>query len=226
MFFAFIVFIVLGSTGKVAPYINPLLDRYGKHIRTALLVLSFASLGLLFFPGLIEINETGGAALELLWIILFIPILAKVFNQPLAKKFIPWRKELGILMGMLALVHGLQYFAFGNLFQNLMDGAFWASSLSIPFIAVGMVALILSTLLLVTSNLYSQKKLKKYWKTLHRLAYPLLILVIIHVILIQWSKSGQIPWEELVLPTIYFVLKIMEWRGISFFQPTKTAKGE
>lgn len=226
MFFAFVIFIVLGSTPKIAPYINPLLDRYGKYLRTALLVLAFVPLGLLFVPDLIEIKETGGAALELLWIILFIPILSKVFNQSLAKKFILWRKELGILMGMLALVHGLQYFSFGNIFQNIMDTTFWASSLSIPFVTVGMIALVISTLLLVTSNLYSQKKLKKYWKMLHRLAYPLLFLVILHVILIQWSKSGQIPWEELILPIIYFTLKIMEWRGISFFGPTKEVKGE
>lgn len=193
MFFAFVIFIVLGSTPKIAPYINPLLDRYGKYLRTALLVLAFVPLGLLFVPDLIEIKETGGAALELLWIILFIPILSKVFNQSLAKKFILWRKELGILMGMLALVHGLQYFSFGNIFQNIMDTTFWASSLSIPFVTVGMIALVISILLLVTSNLYSQKKLKKYWKMLHRLVYPLLLLVILHVILIQWSKSGQMP---------------------------------
>lgn len=226
MFFAFVIFIVLGSTPKIAPYINPLLDRYGKYLRTALLVLTFVPLGLLFVPDLIEIKETGGAALELLWIILFIPILSKVFNQSLAKKFILWRKELGILMGMLALVHGLQYFSFGNIFQNIMDTTFWASSLSIPFVTVGMIALVISILLLVTSNLYSQKKLKKYWKMLHRLVYPLLLLVILHVILIQWSKSGQMPWEELILPIIYFTLKIMEWRGISFFGPTKEVKGE
>lgn len=101
MLFVFIACIVLGSTGKIAPYVNPLIDIYGKHIRIFLLAIAFSSPALLFVPGLLSISDTGEIAFELLWVILFIPILAKVFNQPLAKKFIPWRKELGILMGML-----------------------------------------------------------------------------------------------------------------------------
>lgn len=205
MIFIFIACIIIGSTNIVAPYINPLIDVYGKYIRIFLLVMAYSSIGLLFFPTLISINETGNTALEILWIILFIPILAKVFNQSLAKKFIPWRKELGILMGMLGLVHGLQYFAFGNILYNLMDGTYWASILSIPFLFVGMIALVISTLLLITSNIYSMKKMKKYWKMLHRLVYPLILLVVLHIILIQWAKSGQIPWEELILPAVYFV---------------------
>jgi len=56
---------------------------------------------------------------------------------------------------------------------------------------------------------------------LHRLVYPLLLLVVVHVILIQWSGSGQVPWEELLLPVVYFSLKIAEWRGISFFGPAR-----
>lgn len=168
-------------------------------------------------PDLIESKDTGQRALEILWIILYIPIFAKVFNRSLAKKFIPWRKELGILMGMFALVHSLQYFSFGGIIKNLLDGAFWVGSFSMPFFPIGIFALVLSTILLTTSNLYSQKKLKKHWKLLHRLAYPLLVLVVIHVVLIQWSKTGQIPWSELIPLVIYFSLKITEWRGVSFF---------
>lgn len=222
MLFVFIACIILGSTEKIAPYTNPLVDTYGKHIRIFLLAVAFSSPGLLFIPGLIDIKDTGEIALELLWIILFIPILAKVFNQSLAKKFIPWRKELGILMGMLGLVHGLQYFSFGGIVDNMMDGTFWTSIFNTPFLLVGTIALAISTLLLITSNIYSIKKMKKYWKILHRLVYPLLLLVVVHVILIQWARSGQIPWEELILPIIYFVLKIAEWRRISFFGPVKT----
>lgn len=162
--------------------------------------------------------------MELLWIILFIPILAKVLHRSLAKKLIPWRKELGILMGMTALVHSLQYFSVGGIIHNVTDGTFWAESLSIPFFTVGLITLLLSTILLITSNLSSQIKLKKNWKLLHRLAYPLLVLVIIHVILIKWSRTGQISWEEFGPLVIYGCLKIAEWRGISFFVPVKIQK--
>lgn len=68
--------------------------------------------------------------------------------------------------------------------KNIMDGAFWMSIFSIPFLLAGMVALGILTILLMTSNVYSMKKMKKYWKMLHRLVYPLLLLVVIHVILI------------------------------------------
>lgn len=221
MFILFLLFIIIGSMERVNPYVNVFLDRYGKYIRTGLLVIAFASLGLLIDPGLINTKETGKWALELLWIILFIPILAKVFNRSLAKKFIPWRKELGILMGMLGLVHGLQYFAFGGIIASITSGAFWSSNFDMPFFAVGFIAMIISTLLLATSNLYSQKKLKKYWKHLHRLVYPLIILVLVHVMLVRQMKTGELSWDILIPTVVYFALKILEWRNISFFAPKK-----
>ena len=218
MFIIFFLLIVLGSTKWLSPYIDPFLNSYGKYIRIGILILSFATLGLLIFPEFINPKETGEWALELLWILLFIPIFAKVFNQSLAKKFIPWRKELGILMGMLGLVHGLQYFAFGGIITNLFDSNFWIAGFQMPFFVAGFIAVIISTALLVTSNLYSQIKMKKYWKILHRLVYPLLILVILHVAFIKSAKIGQISWEEFIPVIVYFGLKIAEWKRVSFFK--------
>lgn len=44
MIFVFIAGVILGSTGKIAPYINPFLDAYGKYIRASLLVVAFSFL--------------------------------------------------------------------------------------------------------------------------------------------------------------------------------------
>ena len=221
MFLLFVLFVVLGSTKWLAPYITPFIDSYGKYIRIFILVLAFASLGLVIDPNFVNIKETGEWALELLWILLFIPILAKVFNQSLAKKFIPWRKEIGILMGMIALTHGLQYFAFGGIIQSISNEMFWIKNLNMPFFVSGLIALVISTVLLVTSNLYSQKKLKKYWKHLHRFVYPLLVIVLVHVIFIKALKSGQADWAELAPIVPYFIFKVLEWKNISFFAPKK-----
>ena len=55
------------------------------------------------------VKESGEQAINVLWIILWLPILARVGNLSIARALMPLRKELGILMGTLAVVHGLGY---------------------------------------------------------------------------------------------------------------------
>lgn len=48
--------------------------------------------------------------MALLWLVLFIPIFSKVFGLELFTALMGLRKELGILMGVLAVVHSAIYF--------------------------------------------------------------------------------------------------------------------
>ena len=76
---------------------------YIKYLRIALWIASFGVLPLIFAPT--YVNDLGWAALDVLWIILVLPILARVFAIRIAQVMMPLRKELGILMGVLAFVH-------------------------------------------------------------------------------------------------------------------------
>jgi DMSO/TMAO reductase YedYZ heme-binding membrane subunit len=91
-----------------------------------------------------------------------------------------FRRELGILMGFLATVHTLGYF-FDPAFMMRMilshSSAWWGMDWRI---LSGLLAYALTLPLLLTSNSWSQRLLAQNWKRLHRLAYPLLLFVLIH----------------------------------------------
>lgn len=211
MFFAFLFFLIVGSFDFLYSRISPYIVRGEKWIKRALLFIAFACIGLLYYP---DIGDIGEMAFEVLYIILFIPILSRVFGLSLAKIFMGYRRELGILMGMLALAHTGNYMLMAG-FSSLASPSFWWSSSRLTYTAFGFCAFTLSTLLLLTSNVWSQKSFPRAWKALHRLVYVLLWLIVAHVIFIKGWKAGQIPWGELMLPIVYFFFKILEWASIS-----------
>jgi len=57
--------------------------------------------------------------------------------------------------------------------------------------------------LFVTSNKWSQKKLKKNWKKLHQLVYVIGVLAAAHYIWVWWSKKA------LVQPLVYTAVLIL-----------------
>jgi sulfoxide reductase heme-binding subunit YedZ len=95
---------------------------------------------------------------------------------------LPLRKELGILMGTLALVHGFSF-----LIPYGESAVLFADSKP-TFLFFGIVAMWLSIPLTLTSSLWAMRKLGKYWKTLHRVVYVIVLLVILHIALIRGYK--------------------------------------
>lgn len=94
-------------TALINSILSPLeniIRKYQKYIGYFLIFLSFLSLGFLLNPN--STKNSGEKALLVLWVILWIPIFSRVFGIELAKTLLPLRKELGILMGTLAFVHG------------------------------------------------------------------------------------------------------------------------
>lgn len=81
------------------------IKKYSISIRYILLLLSSVSIGFLFVQN--GIKESGEKAILVLWIILWIPIFARVLDLGVAKALMPLRKEMGILMGMLVIIHSL-----------------------------------------------------------------------------------------------------------------------
>ena len=90
------------------------------------------------------------------------------------------RRSTGILAFLFALGHGLLLLKQRNL--DFLDATtYW-------FYLQGLVPLIIFTLLGVTSNDWSIKRLKKNWKRLHQLTYIAMFMLAWHV----WGKmSGQ-----------------------------------
>jgi sulfoxide reductase heme-binding subunit YedZ len=151
--------------------------------------------------------------MNLLWFLLFLPIFARVCSLGLAKALMPLRKELGILMGTLAWVHGAAYT--GSYPSMVGESYFWLDDTTIlTYLAFGFFALVLTIPLTLTSSNWAMRKLGKRWKVLHRAVYLIIILAVIHVVLLKWAKHLEIG--PVILLITYFGFKVLEWRGYSF----------
>jgi len=199
-------------------YINTLLApleqairTYKKYIGYFFIILSLASFGYIFSPWWVK--ESWEQAMNLLWFLLFLPILARVFWLGIAHALMPLRKEIGILMGTLALVHGMIFLMPDVTYILTRD--FWIYKWYPTAYAYGFIALILTLPLLFTSNIWSIKLLGKKWKILHRLVYIVIIFTVIHVVALKFSRHFEFDW--IILLWVYFFGKILEWKWKKFF---------
>ncbi len=183
-----------------------------KYIGYFFIFLSFCSFGFFFFP--YSTKDSGEKALLVLWLIIWIPIFTRVFGIDLFKTLLPLRKELGILMGTLAFVHGAGY-----LFQFpefILEKSFWWDQGFFTYLSVGFFALVLSVPLTLTSSNWAIKKLWKNWKRLHRLVYFILIFTVVHVVLIKYSRSFEIG--PVIMMVAYFIFKWLEWKWVKLYK--------
>jgi DMSO/TMAO reductase YedYZ heme-binding membrane subunit len=140
---------------KILAPIDKWISKNRKYIGFFLIFLSFCSFGFFFFP--LSTKDSGEKAILVLWIILWIPIFTRVFGIDLFKTLLPLRKELGILMGTLAFVHGAGYlFQFPSF---ILEKSFWWDQGFFTYLATGFFALILSMPLTLTSSNWAIKKL-------------------------------------------------------------------
>ena len=120
------------------------------------------------------ILRSGTAASLLLIATLTITPLSSVA----AKRWLPaWRKPLGLYAFAAAVVHML-CFSVVDFGGNL--ALITAEIASKPYIVAGSAALLLLVPLAITSTRGWQRRLGKNWKSLHRLIYPAMLLVIVH----------------------------------------------
>lgn len=136
-----------------------------------------------------EYGANFGTISLLLFILTLIPSIIQRFG--LAKPFhlmikvlLPIRRQLGILMFMAAFTHYLALKVIPTLQFNL--------SPSLPlYQAFGLLALILSFAMFITSNNWATRKLKTNWKRLHRVTYIVGWLIFGHVLLqgVSWQAT-------------------------------------
>lgn len=139
--------------------------------------------------------RTGRNAILLLWLSLVCTPLRNLFGL---SALIPIRKILGLFSFFSALLH---FLIFAVLDYELNPNWIQAEFQQKPFLRIGLIALITLLLLAMTSFRSIQKKMKKWWQRLHRLVYPLSILVIWHYYL---ASKGDI-----IIPLVYTVVLII-----------------
>lgn len=196
---------------------SELLIRHMRSIKCGLLITAHVSFLALFLPALAVFRGTfGSLAGNLLIGILFLSPLATILRMRLLVLLMGMRRELGILMGYLACVHGFGYLLDSRFTQRVFFDISFSSVRSIPWgIFAGCVGLIMIVSLLSTSNTISIKILGgKRWKQLHRLVYPAFIIIIIHRFFqVSGEESLLFPWlESSVLVGSYAWLKYLAWR--------------
>lgn len=113
----------------------------------------------------------------------------------------PARKELGIASAMFGLAHGLGFFfAMGLPVTDLFgSSSYWTLDTGYGW---GVWAVVVSIPLLLTSNVWAVKLLKKKWKPLQRLTYLFFIAIAVHVALIK-------PHEMLGMVTIVSIWAVL-----------------
>lgn len=121
-----------------------------------------------FDPGL----ESGKWAIRFLLLCLAMSPLNNYFNW---RSAIRLRKPAGLWAFAFAVLHFLVYI------REAEWG--WLTFPMQPFIALGLLGLVILSALALTSNRWAMQRLRKNWKRLHRLVYLSGLAVVVHAIL-------------------------------------------
>ncbi len=186
-----------------------------KGVKSGLLIVAHLSLLGLLFP---QYSKTFGSAAEyLLLFMLLVSPLSKLFRMKLLYQVMGLRRELGIWFAYLAIVHSVGYMSNPDWF-----GVFIAPHLSepaaiLPRYIFGIIALVLTLPLLITSNALSLRLLRGNWKRVHFLVYPLFATMLLHIFLPRNAgmESDLIGWIQFILAFGgYVLLKILAKRNV------------
>lgn len=166
------------------------------------------------------------AGIRLLFITLLIKPLTLVFGkatecriwsrktimeyiQTISIKWMKYRRLLGITTFLLLFIHGgVNIVGFAKMWYAFPEQL---KNVSLLF---GYIALSLLFLAYVTSNNFSVKILKKYWKSIQAVAYLTLILGVLHVVILD---PAEFRWY-LIFLVIYFYLKGVEKGKLPFLK--------
>lgn len=136
-------------------------------------------------------------------------ILRIVFPQTrktnLLKLLLKYRRQIGVIAFIFALAHGFLLIKKRN-FDFFDLHTYWIYS-------QGVATFLIFTLLTITSNNWSIRKLKRNWKKLHSLTYVAMFLLTWHVwdkMSAHWSFLTPIGLVGLIVIISLFILR--KWR--------------
>ncbi len=142
-------------------------------------------------------NPTGQWALRFLMLTLCITPIMQLTTWVF---FVRYRRALGLITFFYMVLHVSiwlidQQFSLEYISEDIMKRR---------YILLGALAFVMTFLLAITSNNWSIRKLKKRWKKLHYLVYPILIISWLHFYL--QSKSGMTIEAAIYLLIILLLL--------------------
>ncbi|MBD1589214.1 protein-methionine-sulfoxide reductase heme-binding subunit MsrQ [Pseudomonas typographi] len=165
-------------------------------------------------PGKVLVDRLGLGALILLLITLAMSPLQRVTAWA---GWVVVRRQLGLWCFAYVALHLVAYLFF-------VLGLAWAQlgvELSKrPYIIVGAVAFLILLVLAITSNRYSQRRLGARWKTLHKLAYGVLGLGLLHFL---WIVRADLK-EWAIYAAVGGVLLLLRVPAISRRLPRRKNK--
>lgn len=143
------------------------------------------------------------------WISLLIIMFCKPINDIFPKltwigKILPARRQLGIICGSFIIAHGVGAYMTGH---EITPTTFTEPR---NYLLWGVLWLWAAIPLLLTSNNFSVKKLKKNWKVLQRLSYFMFIFGALHLYFIKPDENFPV----LVIVILWIVLKVMAAKKI------------
>lgn len=197
---------------------STLLAKHLFTIKKLILIVAHLSLFGFFFPDVRK--DFGEIAFYLLFALLFLSPLSKIFRMRLLLQAMSLRRELGIAMAYLATVHGLGYLLDPEWFALLVAPALAESLWSVDSgLLAGATTYLLTLPLLFTSNAWAQRSLGRHWKTLHRVVYAVLALALLHRSFMTGGETAQFI-EALLLLWSYLFVKALAWRN--FLPPLRS----
>ena len=154
-------------------------------------------------------RSTGDWALRMLCVVLAITPLRTVAQLPALARF---RRMVGLFVYFYAVLHLLAYSWFDMGFE-LADIA--KDIVKRPFVLVGFTAVVVLTLLALTSFNRAIRALGgKRWQALHRLVYGVAVLAVVHFF---WMRAGKNDFAEVaVYAAILGVL--LGWRLLRYLR--------
>ncbi len=127
-----------------------------------------------------------------------------------------WMVKLRRMLGVFSFLYVLLHFNIFFYFEMDFD----LSELQIevqerPYILVGLSALILLFPLFLTSTDFSMRLLKKYWRRLHRLMYPVAVLIAAHYLWL--TKPGVYDaYPYVLIIFLLLIFRLLDYLKIIF----------
>lgn len=165
------------------------------------LMIRLASDGLGANPQEEILRGLGRQTLVILCLVLAMPLLGRIAPQTRLASLVRHRRTMGLWAYAYSIIHVLAYLQFEH---DLAWAAIWSDFWSRPFVTVGLVCLVAMSLLALTSNRWSMRKLGQRWKSLHRLIWVIVLLAILHYAL---HKAGK---NDFTQPLLFLVA----WCGL------------
>lgn len=137
---------------------------------------------------------------------------------------IAYRRALGLLAFYYVLAHFAVYL---TLDRGMILSSIAGDILKRPYIMLGMAGLVMLIPLALTSNRWSIRRLGQRWTMLHKLAYPILLVGVLHYALSLKSITLE-PVFYLSVVTILLAYrlirpKLMAWKRAGKTRPTGRA---